>query len=483
MNLIFEESHAGHRCTKFPAVNLPVYAFAPELRREKDADLPEVSECELVRHYTELSEQTYGVDKGFYPLGSCTMKYNPKVNEETAAFKGFTDIHPLQDEADVQGSLKLMHTLSSDLCEITGMDEMGLQPSAGAHGEFTGLCLIKAYHKYRHDAKRTKIIVPDSAHGTNPASAHMNGFEVVSINSRNGLVDLDELDKVLDDTVAGLMLTNPNTLGLYDTGILEITKRVHASGGLCYYDGANLNAIMGISRPGDMGFDCVHLNLHKTFSTPHGGGGPGAGAIGCKKNLAPFMPHPMVKEENGKYAFYTPEHSIGKVRSFHGSFLVLVRALTYIIVLGSEGLKRTSETAVLNANYLMHRLKDVYTPAHDRICMHEFVLSLQDLKDTAGVSAMGIAKRMIDYQMHPPTMYFPMIVHEALMFEPTETESVYTLDKASEALHEIYDEAVNHDIDFDHAPFTTEYSRPDEVQAARHPILNYYAEETAHSDQ
>lgn len=473
MNLIYEESHAGHRCTRFPKVFAPAYHLPEKFQRVSDTHLPEVSEVELVRHYTEYSKQTFGVDSGFYPLGSCTMKYNPKVNEETAALEGFTDIHPLQPESTVQGALHVMHTLRTDLCELTGMDEMGLTPAAGAHGEFTGLCLIKAYHEHRGDTGRKKIIIPDSAHGTNPASAHMNGFEVVSIPSKDGVVDLDALAAALDDTTAGLMLTNPNTLGLYDSGILEITEKVHQAGGLCYYDGANLNAIMGISRPGDMGFDCVHLNLHKTFSTPHGGGGPGAGAIGCKAFLAQYLPEPVVAEKDGVYTLTRPEHSIGKVRGFWGSFNVMVRALTYLSVLGAEGAKKTSENAVLNANYLMHLLKDVYQPAYDRTCMHEFVLSLEKLKEESGVSAMDVAKRMIDYEMHPPTMYFPMIVHEALMFEPTETESKATLDHVGEVLHEIYDEAVNHDLDLSKAPYMSEYSRPDEVTAARHPILKY----------
>lgn len=473
MNLIYEESHAGHRCAVFPKVDLPKYQLNPEMKRGTPAELPEVSECELVRHYTNAAKYTFGVDNGFYPLGSCTMKYNPKVNEETASFEGFTDIHPLQPESTVQGALHVMYSLTSRLKEITGMDAFGLQQSAGAHGEFTGMCMIKAYHESRNDTGRKKIIVPDSAHGTNPASAHMCGFEVVSIPSKDGLVDLAELDKVLDDTVAGLMLTNPNTLGLYDSGILEITKKVHDAGGLCYYDGANLNAIMGVSRPGDMGFDVVHLNLHKTFSTPHGGGGPGAGAVGCKALLAPFLPSPEVSEHDGIYSLTSPEHTIGKVRTFHGNFTIMVRALTYLLVLGREGVRETSMNAVLNANYLMHLLKDVYRPAYDVTCMHEFVLSLEELKEKEGVPAMDVAKRMIDYEMHPPTMYFPLIVHEALMFEPTETESIDTLKHVSDVMHTIYNEAISHDLDLSKAPYTTEYSRPDEVNAARHTVLKY----------
>ncbi len=472
MKLIFEESHAGHRCAEFPKINLPVYQLNADTRNTP-VELPEVSECELVRHYTNAAKYTFGVDNGFYPLGSCTMKYNPKVNEETASFEGFTDIHPLQPESTAQGSLEVMYELKEDLKEITGMDEIGLQPSAGAHGEFTGMCLIKAYHESRNDTKRKKIIVPDSAHGTNPASAHMCGFDVVSIPSVNGIVDLSQLDAVLDDTVAGLMLTNPNTLGLYDSGILEITKKVHEAGGLCYYDGANLNAIMGISRPGDMGFDIVHLNLHKTFSTPHGGGGPGAGAIGCKSFLSCFLPAPIVEKNNDQYALTVPEHSIGKVRTYHGNFTIMVRALTYLLVLGREGVKQTSMNAVLNANYLMSLLKDVYQPAYDVTCMHEFVLSLEELHKQHGVPAMDVAKRMIDYEMHPPTMYFPMIVHEALMFEPTETESIDTLKHVSDVMHGIYQEAISHQPDLSQAPYTTEYSRPDEVTAARHTILKY----------
>jgi len=473
MKLIFEESRAGHRGVYFPKAGLPAYQLPQEMLRSVPAELPEVSEVELVRHYTNLSKRTFGVDSGFYPLGSCTMKYNPKVDEDAAALSGFTEIHPLQPESSAQGCLQVMYELKESLKEITGMDELGLQQSAGAHGEFTGMCLIKAYHEHRGDAKRKKIIVPDSAHGTNPASAHMCGFDVVSIPSRDGLVDLDALDAALDDSTAGLMLTNPNTLGLYDSGILEITRRVHEAGGLCYYDGANLNAIMGVSRPGDMGFDVVHLNLHKTFATPHGGGGPGAGAVGCKSFLADYLPSPIVTEKDGVYHLMTPAQSIGKIRTFHGNFLVMVRALTYLKMLGREGVRQTSMNAVLNANYLMHQLKDVYTPAYDTVCMHEFVLSLEKMKEEHGVPAMDIAKRMIDYEMHPPTMYFPLIVHEALMFEPTETESRETLDHASEVMHTIYQEAVSHSLDLSEAPFSTEISRPDEVTAARHPILKY----------
>ncbi|NCB32814.1 MAG: glycine dehydrogenase subunit 2 [Erysipelotrichia bacterium] len=472
MNLIFEESHKGHRCTEFPKIDLPVYQLKSKLR-SAPAELPEVSECELIRHYTKASEYTFGVDSGFYPLGSCTMKYNPKVNEATASFAGFTDVHPLQPESTVQGCLEVMYELKENLKEITGMDEFGLQPSAGAHGEFTGMCLIKTYHESRNDLKRKKIIVPDSAHGTNPASAHMCGFDVISIPSVNGIVDLKELDAVLDDTTAGLMLTNPNTLGLYDSGILDITKKVHEAGGLCYYDGANLNAIMGISRPGDMGFDIVHLNLHKTFSTPHGGGGPGAGAVGCKEFLSSFLPAPIVEKYHDRYMLTVPEHSIGKVRTFHGNFSVLIRALTYLMILGREGVKETSMNAVLNANYLMSLLNDVYPSAYNAACMHEFVLSLEKMKQQTGVTALDIAKRMIDYEMHPPTMYFPMIVHEALMFEPTETESIDTLKHVSDVMHCIYEEARNSNPDLSQAPYTTEYSRPDEVSAARHTILKY----------
>lgn len=473
MSLIFEKSIKDHRCTILPKQDIPNYEIEPSMKRKTDLKLPEISEIDLVRHYTNLSKKTFGVDNGFYPLGSCTMKYNPKVNDTCAAFRGFTDISPNSDEEDVQGALEVIYESDRALCEVTGMDKMVFQPGAGAHGEFTGLLMIKKYHHCRGDFNRTKVIVPDSAHGTNPASAAMNGFTVVTIESKNGIIDLDELDKVLDDSVAALMLTNPNTLGLYDPGILEITKKVHSCGALCYYDGANLNAIMGLCKPGDMGFDCIHLNLHKTFSTPHGGGGPGVGSLGCKSFLADYMPSPIVVKEGDKYSFKKPNKTINKVTAFYGNFLVLVRALTYIKHLGSDGLKEASENAVLNANYLKEKLKKTYKVAFNNHCMHEFVLDLSAFKEQYGVKAIDVCKRMIDFDMHPPTMYFPLIVHEALMFEPTETESKQTLDKVVEVLEKIAKEAKDENIDLSRAPFTTEICRVDEVTAARKPIVKY----------
>ena len=437
--------------------------------------LPHMSETEISRHYTQMAGRTHGVNDGFYPLGSCTMKYNPKVNEEAAALPGFKKLHPLQPLSTAQGALEVLWNAERLLCEITGMDAMTFEPAAGAHGEFTGLLLIKAYHVHRGDEKRTKIIVPDSAHGTNPASAAMCGYQVVSIPSReDGCVDLDQLRQAVGEDTAGLMLTNPNTVGLFDKNILEITEIVHQAGGLCYYDGANLNAVMGIVRPGDMGFDVVHLNLHKTFSTPHGGGGPGSGPVGCKEFLAQFLPGSRpVKDEAGNLTFGVEEHSIGKVKQFYGNFLVVVKALSYILTLGREGIPAAAKNAVLNANYMRVKLSDVYEMAYDEICMHEFVMSLEHLKHEKGVTAMDIAKSLLDYGIHPPTMYFPLIVHEALMVEPTETESRETLDEAIEVFHKIYQEALDNPQSLHSAPHNTPIGRPDEVTAARKPVLRY----------
>ena len=474
MKLLFERSRAGRGQNLIPACDVPAVSFDAASLRASAPKLPEISEVDLGRHYTELAKQTHGVNDGFYPLGSCTMKYNPRVNEEMAALPGFTGIHPLQDPDTAQGCLEVLYRTEQLLNEITGMDGMTFQPAAGAHGEYTGLLLIRRYHQSRNDAARTKIIVPDSAHGTNPASAVMAGFTVVSVPSNSeGGVDLDALRAAVGPDTAGLMLTNPNTVGLFDPNILEITKIIHEAGGLCYYDGANLNAIMGRVRPGDMGFDCVHLNLHKTFSTPHGGGGPGSGPVGCKAFLEQFLPEPRVKEENGKYSFYAPEHTMGRVRSFYGNFLVVVRALTYILTLGREGIPEASAGAVLNANYLMHRLKGAYQMSYDTICMHEFVMTLEGLKHETGVSAMDVAKRLLDFGMHPPTMYFPLIVHEALMVEPTETESKETLDAAAEVFLGILEEARTDPESLHAAPHDCAIGRPDEVTAARNPVLRY----------
>lgn len=474
MKLLFERSRAGRGSDLLPACDVPVVTYDQGLLRAEAHRLPEMAEVDLSRHYTELAKQTHGVNDGFYPLGSCTMKYNPRVNEEAAAQPGFTQLHPLQPVETVQGALEVIHTAEKMLCEITGMDSMTFQPAAGAHGEYTGLLLIRKYHQSRGDTARTKIIVPDSAHGTNPASATMAGFKVVSVPSNEqGGVDLDALRKAVGPDTAGLMLTNPNTVGLFDPNILEITQIIHDAGGLCYYDGANLNAIMGHVRPGDMGFDCVHLNLHKTFSTPHGGGGPGSGPVGCKAMLAQFLPSPHVEEKDGKFVFAAPEHTMGQVRSFYGNFLVVVKALAYLITLGKEGIPEASAGAVLNANYLMKQLAGAYDMSYDTQCMHEFVMTLQGLAHDTGVTAMDVAKRLLDFGMHPPTMYFPLIVHEALMVEPTETESVETLDEAARVFLDILAEAKTDAESLHHAPHDCPIGRPDEVTAARSPILRY----------
>lgn len=453
--------------------DVPEFILPKENQRKQDLHLPEMSENDLSRHYSELAKKSYGINDGFYPLGSCTMKYNPKVNEEVAALDGFTQIHPLQPVHTVQGCLEVIQLAEKYLTEITGMDRMTLQPAAGAHGEFVGLLLMKAYHQKRQDTKRTKIIVPDSAHGTNPASVSMSGFSVVSIPSgEDGCVDLEQLKAVIGDDVAGLMLTNPNTVGIFDRNIMEITSLIHECGGLVYYDGANLNAVMGTVRPGDMGFDIVHLNLHKTFSTPHGGGGPGSGPVGCKEFLAEFLPSILV-EGNRELTVVQPKYSIGEVKNFYGNFLVEVRALTYLITLGAKGIKEASQNAVLNANYMMSQLKDLYNMADDNLCMHEFVMSLEDLKKQTGISAMDIAKGLLDHGIHPPTMYFPLIVHEALMIEPTETESKETMDDVVKVLRELYQQAYDQPQLLLNAPIHTPVTRLDEVEAARNPKLRY----------
>ena len=465
MKLIFEKGTPGRHCHLLPDCDVPVHQIG--VGRKEKLNLPELSENEISRHYTGLAGRAHGVNNGFYPLGSCTMKYNPKVNEEAASLEGFAGIHPLQPEHTVRGALRVFDLAEQYLCEITGMDAMTFQPAAGAHGEFTGLLLIKAYHHSRGDEKRTKIIVPDSAHGTNPASATMAGYSVVSIPSReDGCVDLDKLKAAVGEDTAGLMLTNPNTVGLFDKNILEITRIVHEGGGLCYYDGANLNAVMGIVRPGDMGFDVIHLNLHKTFSTPHGGGGPGSGPVGCKEFLRPFLPGFMVKGPQ----------SIGSVKMFYGNFGVVVKALAYIMTLGREGIPEASSNAVLNANYMMNKLSDLYQMAYNETCMHEFVMTLEDLKHDINVSAMDIAKALLDYGIHPPTMYFPLIVHEALMVEPTETESRETLDQAIEVFRNIYEAAKADPESLHQAPVKTAVRRLDEVTAARRPVLRYMGE-------
>ena len=421
-----------------------------------------------------MANATHGVNDGAYPLGSCTMKYNPKVNDEAASLPGFTRVHPLQPEETVQGCLHVLHDAEKIFCEITGMDAMTFQPAAGAHGEFTGLLLIRAFHESRGDSRRTKIIVPDSAHGTNPASAVMAGYQVVNIPSTpEGCVDLEKLAEAAGEDTAGLMLTNPNTVGLFDKNILEITRIIHEAGGLCYYDGANLNAVMGVVRPGDMGFDVVHLNLHKTFSTPHGGGGPGSGPVGCKEFLKQFLPGREAAE--GEQGLYLREYpgSIGMVRAFYGNFLVVVRALCYCLTLGPEGIVQAAHMAVLNANYVRVRLSEAYKMAYEETCMHEFVMTLQPEKETMGITAVDVAKALLDYGIHPPTMYFPLIVHEALMIEPTETESMENLDELAEAFLEIHRKAQEDPEWIRSAPHTTPITRLDEVGAARNPRLHY----------
>lgn len=475
MKLLFERSHPGRRCTILPACDVPTCEIDPALCREQAPHLPQMSENELSRHYTELAKQTYGVNDGFYPLGSCTMKYNPKVNDQIASLPGFASIHPLQPEETVQGCLEALDLAAQYLCEITGMDDMTFQPAAGAHGELTGLMLIKKYHQENGHEGRVNILVPDSAHGTNPASASMAGFHVVSIPSLpNGCVDIEALRQAADEHTAGLMLTNPNTVGLFDPNIAEITEIVHKAGGLCYYDGANLNAIMGIVRPGDTGFDVVHLNLHKTFSTPHGGGGPGSGAVGCKDFLKPFLPSPtLTHDESGYHLHRDNPQSIGAVKSFYGNFLVVVRALCYLLSLGKEGVPEASQNAVLNCNYMMSHLKDLYDIAFDTGCMHEFVMTLENLKKEKGITAMDIAKALLDNGIHPPTMYFPLIVEEALMVEPTETETRETLDHAIEVFRSIYIQAQEHPEQMHELPLHTPVRRLDEVGAARNPRLRY----------
>ncbi|MDY3706154.1 aminomethyl-transferring glycine dehydrogenase subunit GcvPB [Vagococcus lutrae] len=474
MKLIFERSFEGRFNDILPKLDVPTVTVPEAHQRAISPRLPEVSQPEISRHYTALAKETHGVNDGFYPLGSCTMKYNPKLNDEMAGLKGFTDIHPLQPLETVQGALSVFTELEKTLCEVTGMDHMTFQPAAGAHGELTALLMIKAYHVSRGDTKRTKIIIPDSAHGTNPASASMVGFETVNVPSNEkGCVDLEALKAVIGDDTAGLMLTNPNTLGIFEPNILEITSLIHKAGGLNYYDGANLNPIMGVVRPGDMGFDVVHLNIHKTFSTPHGGGGPGSGPIGCKEVLFDFLPtdYPVVADE--MKVWHQSQKSIGRVKAFYGHFLVMVRALTYVKTLGSDGMKEAAMTAVLNANYLRASLKDTFEIPYDGLCMHEFVISLKDLKKETGVSALDFAKSLLDYDVHPPTMYFPMTVPEALMLEPTETETKETLDEVITLYRALHERALKEPDELLSAPHHTAIKRVDEVKAARHPILRY----------
>lgn len=476
--LIFEISKSGRIGYSLPELDVHKVDVADILPtsyiRQEEPDLPEVSELDIMRHYTALSKRNHGVDSGFYPLGSCTMKYNPKINEDVARLEGFRHIHPLQDEETVQGSLELMYDLQEHLKEITGMDEVTLQPAAGAHGEWTGLMMIRAYHEARSDYKRTKVIIPDSAHGTNPASATIAGFDTITVKSNEqGLVDLEDLRRVAGEDTAALMLTNPNTLGLFEENILEIAEIIHQVGGKLYYDGANLNAVLSKARPGDMGFDVVHLNLHKTFTGPHGGGGPGSGPVGVKKELIPYLPKPVLTKKDGIFVWDEDRpHSIGRVKPYYGNFGILVRAYTYIRSMGPDGLKAVSENAVINANYMMRKLAPYYELPYDRHCKHEFVLSGKRQKKL-GVRTLDIAKRLLDFGFHPPTIYFPLNVEECLMIEPTETESKETLDSFIEAMIQIAKEAEEQPEIVQEAPHTTVIRRLDETAAARKPILRF----------
>lgn len=480
--LLFEKNYPGSNSFSLPPLDFSVDELASnipaEFLRQEELGLPELSEVEVVRHYTGLSHRAYGVDDGFYPLGSCTMKYNPKINEWAVRLPGLSAIHPYQAQETVQGAMEILYKAEKAFCEIAGMDRFTLQPAAGAHGELTGVMIIKAYHQQRSDERRTRMLVPDSAHGTNPATANMVGYDVVEIRSNDlGLVDLDDLRSKMNHETAGLMLTNPNTLGLFEQDIKTIAEIVHGQGGLLYYDGANLNAITGIARPGDMGFDVVHLNLHKTFSTPHGGGGPGSGPVGVKEHLSAFLPAPLVECKDGKYWFdYDRPQSIGRVKEFYGNFSVIVKAYCYILALGGDGLRSASENAVLNANYLRHHLANDYQIPFDRLCKHEFVATSQNQMEPAHISTLDIAKRLMDYGYHPPTIYFPLIVKEAMMIEPTETESRERLDEFIEAMRSIAREARENPEIVKTAPHNTVIVRVDEVAAARHPLVKWEAE-------
>ena len=473
--LLFELGKPGRKAIDLPACDVPLAAdlLPAKYLRTAKAALPEVSQLELMRHYTQLSNRNFGVDTGFYPLGSCTMKYNPKVNEDIARYPGLALLHPLQSADTVQGAMEVLFKMEESLAEIAGMAGVTLQPVAGAHGELTGLKLIRAYHRDRGDLARTKVIVPDSAHGTNPASAAMCGMEAVEIKSEaDGSIDLEALKAAVGPDTAALMLTNPSTLGLFESKIEAIAKIVHDAGGLLYYDGANSNAIMGIVRPGDMGFDVVHLNLHKTFATPHGGGGPGSGPIGVKERLLPFLPDPHVEKQGDKYVWAKSAKSIGKVHAFHGNFGVIVRAYAYILTMGAAGLRQTSEDAVLNANYCKKMLSEAFDSPFDRFCMHECVLTSKKQQEH-DIHTLDIAKRLLDYGYHPPTIYFPLIVEEALMIEPTESESKETLDGFIDAMKKIAQEAAENPEIVHTAPHNTIVSRLDETLAARKPVVRW----------
>lgn len=473
--LSFEKSRPGRRGALLPTDRLTQNKLPQSLKRATPLAFPEISEPEAMRHFVNLSRKNFSIDTHFYPLGSCTMKYNPKVNEWAARHRKFASLHPLQPVSTVQGMLQTMVELEEGLMTIAGMDRFTLQPAAGAHGELTGLMIVHAYHKARGDNHRRKVLVPDSSHGTNPATAALVGYEVVQMKSNDrGRLSVAELEKHLDDDVACLMLTNPNTLGLFEEDILEVAKRVHAKGGLLYYDGANLNALLGLARPGDMGFDIVHINLHKTFSTPHGGGGPGSGPVGVKKHLIPFLPHPLVEKKGDSYGFSEKSpQSIGRVKAFHGNAGTLLRAFVYLRSLGLEGIKKTGRDAVLNANYVRMKLRDSFKPAVDEPCMHEFVLTLKPEQAAKNLHASDIGKRLLDYGFHAPTVHFPLVVPDSIMIEPTESESLETLDGFIAAMKDIADEIANEPDKVRLAPHHLPIRRPNEVLAARKPILTY----------
>jgi len=469
-NLLFEQSQPGRVGYSIASLDVPAVTPDQSLIRDEIADFPELSEVDVVRHYTRLSTWNYGVDSGLYPLGSCTMKYNPKINEAAARLPGFTDIHPQTPEALNQGALELMYNLQRDLGEISGFPAITLQPAAGAQGEFTGMLMIRAWHE-AHGQKRHKVIIPDTAHGTNPASSALCGYEVITVAS-DGILSKEAIAAVMDDDVAALMVTNPNTLGLFEADIRGICDLVHERGGLVYSDGANLNAMMGISRPGDIGIDAMHFNLHKTFSTPHGGGGPGSGPVGVADKLIPFLPVPyVVKEDDGFKLEYNCPQSIGRMKSFYGHFGILVRAYCYILSMGGEGLRRASELAVLNANYIRARLEGEYDLPNKQRSLHEVVFSEEGLPNDC--HTLDVAKRLIDYGYHPPTIYFPLVVHGALMIEPTETESKQTLDEFCDALLAIAEEAKTTPELLKQAPVRAKVKRLDETAAARRPKLRW----------
>lgn len=472
-NLIFELSHPGRRGYSLPCNQFGHHELPAELRRKEDAQLPECDELTVVRHYTNLSNNNFGVNNGFYPLGSCTMKYNPIINEEVAAMPQFAQLHPLQPEHTIQGALKVYYDMQRSLSAITGLEEFTLNPFAGAHGELTGLMVIRAYHQSRGDVKRTKVIVPDSAHGTNPASAAVCGLEIVEVKSTaDGVVDVEDLKGLLDDTIAAMMMTNPNTLGLFECKIPEIEKLVHECGGLMYYDGANLNPMLGVCRPGDMGFDVMHINLHKTFSTPHGGGGPGSGPVGVRKGLEQFLPVPKVEKDGDEYRLVCGNADSIHVGEFFGNFAVMMRAYSYILTLGKENIRMVGPLATLNANYVKESLKDVYELPIPRVCKHEFVFD--GLKDkSTGVTTMDVAKRLLDYGYHAPTIYFPLLFHESMMIEPTENESVETLDQFIGVLRTIAQEAKENPEVVKTAPHKTPTGRADDVAAAKQPVLTW----------